>query len=171
MLLSRLALASVLLAALPAGAQTSSYGTLQLTLKKKVDNVYLNMSQLEETELFSAAYCECNTPFAVEGALVGAPPGDLGTQAVGRWVGTACSDRVGTAGRDTRCALITSRPIEDFHNKIVDIDIDVAKLMFPTSSCGSVDAGQSDVWALMDLGANGTYDVSWHIGGVSYDSK
>jgi hypothetical protein len=173
MLLPRLAPATILVCALalPARAQGVNYGTLQLTLKKKVHDTYLNMSAMEQQELFSSAYCECHVPFGVEGTLRDAPPGDLGTQPVEFWVGTACSDPVGTPGRDTRCAQVASHPIEDFHNKIVDIDVDVAKLLFPTSACGSVDAGQTDIWALVDLGANGTYDIVWHVGAIPYDTQ
>jgi hypothetical protein len=149
-----------------------NYGTMSMQLGQ-VDSsgTFTAMNATQQLEFFASASCLCDRPFTVQMTLVGAPAGDLGSQPVEIWVGSSCNDTSNLAQRNARCYKVDNRQIETFHNRLVNVTIDSARLMFPNSSCGAV-TGTNTVWALVDQGADGTYDNVWQLApAINYDTE
>ncbi len=153
-------LLGIALAAAPAAAQ-STLGTMSMVLQKKIgEDSYRDFSQMEALEFFNYTNCQCHAPFGLELELT-APPGDLGQDIVEIWLGSNCATFEET--RDDRCVKVpTDLRIEDLHNRIVVVELDAAALMFPTGSCSELNSN-NNVWALIDQGANGSYEHVWSL--------
>jgi hypothetical protein len=160
--------------ALPERAHAvTNFGTMSMTLKKKNGTAYANMNQMEALEFFNTANCLCQSPFAVEMTLVGAPGGGLGQTPVEIWVGQDCGNVTNIDTRNANCSQVKDKngqvlsiPIQQFNNasEHVYVEIGANQIMFPVGQATCTGkTGANTVWALVNEDSSGPYEHIWSL--------
>jgi hypothetical protein len=149
--------AVVTLLSLPARADLF---TMQLE-KQDASHTRILVGTDDAKKTFNAANCACHNHVDVEMRLAGIPANMTADQSIDIWVGSNCA--VFTTDREDRCKKLASFPAQMFVTTTSPfrLSVDVADVVSPKANNCSVGSGNNNIFALVDIGNNSSYEYTW----------